>query len=72
MDTQSRVLRNAVTETLTLIEIQIMEVKAEALKREIRPETLRYPDGNWAMSSLLLAKAQALHTLALLNTREKS
>lgn len=51
------------------IVLQIKEVKTLAGDLEIEPETLRDTEGNYVLGPLLAAKAQMLHSLALINQK---
>jgi hypothetical protein len=45
---------------------QIGVLETEAASMGIQPDVLRTPDGNYALTPLLVAKAQVLHALTLL------
>lgn len=50
------------------IDAQIEEVKETATRMGIPSQKLQDTNGNWVMSPLLLAKAQAYHSLILLQS----
>lgn len=60
-------LRREMFLLLNMIDAQIDEVKKQADEMGCRPEQVQNPDGSWALSPLLLAKVQAVSTLAQLN-----
>lgn len=64
------ILRRNTLGLLQQIEVQIDEVKEEAKRMGIPPEKLRNYNGEWAMSPLLLAKAQVYSTLVLLQAKK--
>lgn len=50
------------------IDAQMEEIKAHADTLGVAPEKIRDSNGGYIMAPLLLAKAQAYHTLVLLQT----
>lgn len=86
MEVSPNALRKATVETLRQVEEQIKEVRREAWVRDVGgilpAETeeeagdrmaceFRDDSGTWPMIPLLLAKAQCLNTLTLLNEQGK-
>lgn len=71
MNVSPDVLRKETVALIRDIELQIDEVKKIAASLDARPEELRDMNGNWPMSSLLQAKAQAYNTLVMLQTPKK-
>ena len=63
------ILRRDTVRLIKQIDAQIEEVEANAEQRGIRSVDVRDDNGNWAMSPLLLAKAQAYNTLVLLQQK---
>ena len=63
------ILRRDVIQLLKQIDMQISEIQREAQKLGIQSYQLRDENGNWVMSSLLLAKTQALATLVQLTKK---
>lgn len=61
------ILRREMISLLNMIDAQITEVQKFADAKGIKPEEVKNADGSWAMNPLLLAKVQAVQTLALLN-----
>lgn len=64
-------LRKDVVALLRSIDDQIDEVEAESRKLGCLPEQVRDTNGSWALSPLLLAKAQAYAALVQLNEQNK-
>lgn len=60
-------LRRDTIQLLKQIDTQIAQVKKKAEEMGVEPEELQNSSG-WVMTPLLLAKAQAYHTLVLLQT----
>jgi hypothetical protein len=60
------ILRRDTMELLKQIDAQINDVNRHASQMGIKGYQLRDANGNWAMSPLLLAKAQAYSTLVQL------
>jgi hypothetical protein len=60
------IMRRDTVQLLNDINTQIKEVKEEAQRKGFPPERMRDGNGNWVMSPLLLAKAQAYATLVQL------
>jgi hypothetical protein len=63
------ILRKETVALIRQIDAQIEEIKAAAALQGCKPEELRDGVGNWVMSPLLLAKAQAYSTLVNLQTK---
>jgi hypothetical protein len=57
------IMRRDTVQLLNDINTQIKEVKEEARRTGVPSEKMRDSAGNWIMSPLLLAKAQAYSTL---------
>lgn len=66
------VLRKELVSLLKQIDIQVVEIKKEADRHNIRPEQLRDNNGNWVLIPLLTAQVSAISTLAQLNHNERS
>ncbi len=64
------ILRRDTVQLLGQIDAQINEVKQFAAGRGIKPVQVRDDHGNWVMSPLLLAKAQAYSTLVTLQAKK--
>lgn len=62
-------LGRGLVQLLAQINNQIDAVEQEAKKKGISPHDMRDSNGNWALTPLLAAKAQALHALVLVNQR---
>lgn len=71
MDTNPRVLRNALITSLAAVDNQIEAVKFEASELDTLPSRIRDTQGNFLLTPLLCAQAQILHSLTLLQTKEK-
>jgi hypothetical protein len=56
--------------TISQIQQQIDEIKAEAKIQGIEAVKMRDITGNWALTPLLAGKAQCLHALAIINQRD--
>lgn len=69
MDVSPNALRKETVQVLKQVDEQIAQVKKYANQRGLLPAEVRDERGGWAMSPLLAAKAQCLHTLTLLNER---
>ncbi len=67
MDVSPNALRKETIQVLNMLNQQIDEVVIEAEKRDIRPTKLADQRGSFLLAPLLLAKAQCLATLTLLN-----
>lgn len=63
------ILRRDTVQLLKQIDAQIKEVEEQARQVGVPPEKLRDRSGNWVMSPLLLAKAQAYSTLVQLQVK---
>lgn len=70
MNVSPDILRRETVQLIRQIDAQIEEVKAESIRRGTVPSALRDSTGNWVLSPLLLAKAQAYNTLVLLQTKK--
>ena len=57
------IMRRDTIQLLKQIDLQIVQVNREATRMGIEGYQLRDSHGNWVMSPLLLAKAQAYTTL---------
>lgn len=64
------ILRRDTLALLKLIDKQINEVNRHAAKMGLEGYQLRDANGSWAMTPLLLAKAQAYATLLQLQTKK--
>jgi hypothetical protein len=64
-------LRRTLVALIKQIDTQIAEVEKEAERMGIRPEQMIDTQGGWAMTPLLLAKAQAYGALVQINERER-
>lgn len=67
MDVSPNALRKETVQLLAQINTQIATVKLVAKERGVEPHQIMDPSGQYLLSPLLLAKAQCLHTLTLLN-----
>lgn len=65
------ILRRDTVRLITTIDKQIDEVAKEAERLGIESTQLRDSSGNWVLSPLLLAKAQAYGSLILLQQKKK-
>lgn len=65
------ILRRDTVRLITTIDAQIDEVAKEAKRMGIDSVQLRDSHGNWVLTPLLLAKAQAYGTLVLLQSNHK-
>lgn len=63
------ILRRDTVRLIKQIDAQIKEVEEEGQRRGMLPERVRDDNGSWAMSPLLLAKAQAYSTLVMLQQK---
>lgn len=63
------ILRRDTIQLLKQIDMQIQEVEREAKRMGIQSYQLRDSNGNWAMSPLLAAKAQAYSSLIQLQKK---
>lgn len=70
MNINPDILRKETVQLIRQIDTQIGEVEKEAQRFGVSSEKLRVENGNWAMSPLLLAKAQAYNTLVLLQEKK--
>lgn len=66
MDVTPRVLRKETVLTLNMIEIQIRQVEDEAAEAGVMLKQVTDANGSHKLAPLLLAKAQCLNTLVLL------
>jgi hypothetical protein len=64
------ILRRDTVQLIQQIDAQIAVIKLEARELKIKPEQMQDGRGNWVMSPLLLAKAQAYNSLILLQTKK--
>ena len=69
MEIRPLVLRQELMDAYKDVDRQITLVKDEAESMEIQPGELRDGQGNWVMIPLLVAKAQLLHGLIILNRK---
>lgn len=70
MKINENMLRSDTMRLVTQIEAQIAELQAEADKKRIPLTKLRNSNGDWAITHLLLAKAQAYAALAILQAKQ--
>lgn len=63
---QQAILENRLTSLVEEIDRQIAEIRDAASAQGTLPERMRYSDGTWVMTEILLAKATALNGLAVL------
>lgn len=68
MEINPRILRKALSESLGAIQNQIEAVGHEAELLHIAPSELKDTMGNLMLTPLLVAQAQVLHALTLLQT----
>lgn len=71
MDISPNALRKEAAATLRQVEATIGSVTREAHANGIEPTSLKYTDGTWPMIPLLLAKAQCIQTLTMLNEQAR-
>lgn len=69
MNVSPNELRKETVQLLKQVDEQIDQVKKFATRQGIFPAEVKDERGGWAMSPLLLAKAQCLQTLTLLNEK---
>jgi hypothetical protein len=67
MPEMDKALSGELLKTHKMINQQIENAKTEASRMGIPPEMLRDSYGAWVLNPLLVAKAQTLHALAMLN-----
>lgn len=65
------ILRKDTIALMRQVDVQIEEVRKTAEELGVPPEKMRDSSGNWVMSPLLMAKAQIMNTLVLLNQPRK-
>lgn len=70
MEVRPHVLRQELAKTYRDIESVEAEMRVEAADMGVAPATLRDTNGGWVFAPLLVAKAQVLHSLVLLNKKE--
>lgn len=70
MNINENALRQAVRDTLADVNKSISEIERQAKRMGTEPHIIRDENGNWALAPLLAAKAQCLHSLVLLQTKE--
>jgi hypothetical protein len=70
MNISPDILRKETVQLIRQIDAQIEEIKAESTRMGKVPSELRDSTGNWVLSPLLLAKAQAYNTLVLLQAKK--
>jgi hypothetical protein len=63
-------LRTALMENLREVNRCIAEVERQAKRLGTEPQVIRDERGTWVYPPLLVAKAQTLHALTLLQTKE--
>lgn len=66
LDDHTQRLLDALWCSLEEIDNSIVFIKLEATKQHISPYQMRLMDGSWPLTNMLAAKAQVLHSLALL------
>lgn len=71
MNVSPDILRRETVQLINQIDKQIEEIRKSAVKLGTEPHRLRDSAGNWVMTPLLLAKAQAYNTLVLLQEKKK-
>lgn len=71
MDISPNILRRETVTTLTRIDNQIKEMTVRAAGMGIPVESMQDHNGSFVLTPLLLAKAQCLNTLVLLNQKDK-
>lgn len=71
MDVSPNALRKSNAEVLRQIEKAEINIRAFASAHGVPSESVRDNNGNWVIVPLLLAKAQCLNTLALLQEKKK-
>lgn len=71
MDISPNALRKETAATLRQVEATIGSITREANANGIEPTSLKYADGTWPIIPLLLAKAQCIQTLTMLNEQGK-
>lgn len=70
MNISPDILRKETVQLIRQIDEQIQEVNRYAIDLGTQSHKLQDKNGNWVMSSLLLAKAQAYNTLVQLQTKK--
>jgi hypothetical protein len=55
--------------TLRDVNAQVDEIIKEAKKMGVKPVEIRHSDGTWALTGLLIAKAEILNGLAVLEAK---
>jgi hypothetical protein len=70
MNINENALRQAARETLLDVNKSIAEIERQAKRMGTEPHIIRDEHGNWTLTPLLAAKAQLLHSLVLLQTKE--
>ncbi len=71
MEFGTRVLRTGLMENLKDVERQISEVHRQAEELHTEPSRIRDSMGHFILTPLLVAKAQTLHALVLLQTNKE-
>lgn len=69
MNISKDALRKETVAVLKQIDLQIAQIQSVAAARNIEPTQLRDERGNWPMIPLLQARALALNTLVLLQSK---
>lgn len=70
MNVSPDVLRKETVQLIKQIDKQIAEVEKYAKRLGVEAHELHSGSGSWALSPLLLAKAQAYNTLVMLQTKK--
>lgn len=68
---QETAIRLAIRETLIDINQCIGEIERQAKRLGTEPHILRDSSGNWVLAPLLCAKAQMVHSYALLHSKKE-
>lgn len=69
MNVSPDALRKETVQLLKQVNAQIEELNKMAEQMSVPPEKVHDHNGGWALTPLLMAKAQCLHTLVLLNEK---
>lgn len=62
-------LRKELMESYRELGRVIEEVKRQSVSMEIEPHQMRDAQGNWVLAPLIVARAQILHALVLMNQK---
>jgi hypothetical protein len=63
-------LRQALRDTLKDVNTSLAVIERQAKRMGVEPQLIRDEHGNWILAPLLVAKAQCIHALVLLQTKE--